>query len=297
MTGQVSLPVTFEITQEVATRADFTLTPASGQVNAGSEIEVVVTVGASAEANVDGAGVFLDFDPTLLHVVSIVSGGEFSDELINQFDNVAGTLSFAGAAQPFSDPPLTAPFTLATISFEALSGAVGTAQLTYSTALPRITRSVFEGLDVTGNLNAASIEIIPLGTVEGTVTLEGRFNHGGVNVALSNAGLSVTVFTDPAGSFSLHDVPADTYTVTATTVGFLKGEAPVVVIGGNTSAVSLFLLAGDIDGDDQIGLLDLIYVVERLGTATTSADLNRDGIVDVRDMVLVAKNFGAAFGP
>ncbi|PZC47928.1 MAG: Carboxypeptidase regulatory-like domain-containing protein [Chloroflexi bacterium] len=294
VTGQVSLPVTLEVTQEQVIGADFTLTPASGQVNAGSEIEVVVTVGASPDANVEGALVHLDFDPALLKVVSISDGGALNVVFTNTFDNAAGTLGFEAGTLA---SPRSAPFTLATITFQALAGAGGTTGLVYSTNDPRITRAVLGELDVTGNLNAASIEIIPFGTVEGTVRLERRSSHGGVNVHLGNAGLSVTVFTDSTGSFSVHDVPADTYTVTATTVGFLKGEAPVVVIGGNTSAVSLFLLAGDVDSDDQIGLLDLIYIVERLGTATTSADLNRDGIVDIRDMVLVAKNFGAAFGP
>jgi hypothetical protein len=292
VTGQVSLPVTFEVTQG----ADFTLTPTSGQIEVGSEIDVVVTVGASADANVEAAEVYLDFDPSLLQVVSIVAGGEFSDLLINEFDNVIGTLSFAGGTPPFSDPPLTAPFTLATITFGTLLGSGGTAGLTYSTDPLRASKAVFEGLDVTGNLNPASIEVVPLGFIQGTVTLEGRAAHGGVDVSLRESGSLVGVtLTDAAGAFLFQDVPAGSYTAAATAPGFLKVEAAVeVTVGVDTAGMSLLLLAGDVDSDDQVGLLDLIYIAERLGTATTSADLNRDGIVDVRDMILVARNFGVA---
>ena len=296
-TGQVSLPVTLEIAQEQVDTADFTLTPASGQVEVGSEIDVMVTVGASADANVDAALVYLDFDPSLLQVVSITSGGVLSDVLLNTFDNSVGTLDF-DAGSGTQGPAMSAPFTLATITFEALPGAGGTAGLSYSTDSLRATKASLEGLDLTGALNPASIEAVPLGSIQGTVTLENRMSQGGVNVVLSNSGLLVATRTNAERAFSFPDIPAGSYELAATAAGFLKGEVIVVVeVGVDTPDLSLFLLAGDIDGDDQIGLLDIMHIAGRLGTATTSADLNRDGIVDVRDMVLVARNFGAAFGP
>ena len=48
-------------------------------------------------------------------------------------------------------------------------------------------------------------------------------------------------------------------------------------------------LAGDLNNDSVVNILDLVMVASKFGTnGTTSADLNGDNTVDIRDLVLVA---------
>jgi hypothetical protein len=58
--------------------------------------------------------------------------------------------------------------------------------------------------------------------------------------------------------------------------------------------VTITLPAGDVNGDLQIDILDLVAVASQFGSSSpspASADVNGDGIVDIIDIVLVAKNF------
>ncbi len=56
------------------------------------------------------------------------------------------------------------------------------------------------------------------------------------------------------------------------------------------------LLPGDATGDGHVDALDLALVASALNTkppAVSTADLNNDGIVDVYDLVIVGRNYGA----
>ena len=46
----------------------------------------------------------------------------------------------------------------------------------------------------------------------------------------------------------------------------------------------------DLNGDDQINLLDLILIAQNLGQTNPEADTNNDGIVDILDLIAVAQN-------
>ena len=48
----------------------------------------------------------------------------------------------------------------------------------------------------------------------------------------------------------------------------------------------------DVNGDDQIDLLDLTLVAQNLGQANSQADINNDGTVDILDLITVAQNLG-----
>ena len=50
----------------------------------------------------------------------------------------------------------------------------------------------------------------------------------------------------------------------------------------------------DVNGDDQIDLLDLTLVAQNLGQASSQADINNDGTVDILDLITVAQNLGAS---
>ncbi len=52
------------------------------------------------------------------------------------------------------------------------------------------------------------------------------------------------------------------------------------------------LLAGDINGDRRIDILDMAYIGAQFGGHDSRADVNADGVVDILDLVLTASNFG-----
>ena len=50
----------------------------------------------------------------------------------------------------------------------------------------------------------------------------------------------------------------------------------------------------DLNGDDQIDLLDLTLVAQNFGQTNSQADINNDGTVDIRDLLAVAQNLGTS---
>ena len=60
------------------------------------------------------------------------------------------------------------------------------------------------------------------------------------------------------------------------------------------------LRSGDVNGDGDIDIFDLILVARQFGESVppnTDVDINGDGMVDIFDLALVAKGFGAAAAP
>ena len=48
----------------------------------------------------------------------------------------------------------------------------------------------------------------------------------------------------------------------------------------------------DVNADDAVNILDLVFVAARLGQADPIADVNDDGTVNILDLTLIAQNFG-----
>ena len=60
------------------------------------------------------------------------------------------------------------------------------------------------------------------------------------------------------------------------------------------------VVAGDVNGDGQVNILDLVFVAQKLGQsvpADSPADVNRDGVVNILDLVEVARHFGNTAAP
>jgi hypothetical protein len=101
---------------------------------------------------------------------------------------------------------------------------------------------------------------------------------------------SVTAGTD--GTFSL-TAPAGTYTVRATASGFLGAEGAVTLTTGETSTKpEVTLVAGDIVNNNVIDEFDALTIGMSYNTADpAAADLNNDGIINVLDLELLARNY------
>jgi hypothetical protein len=106
---------------------------------------------------------------------------------------------------------------------------------------------------------------------------------------------SVTANND--GTFSL-TAPAGSYTILATSNGFLSAQGSATLTGGSTTTKpTITLLAGDIDGNNVIDQFDALTIGMNYNAATPSgADLNNDGVINVLDLELLADNYRAT-GP
>lgn len=127
------------------------------------------------------------------------------------------------------------------------------------------------------------------GTVNGQV-LASKF----VTIILFNLDNSVaqTLTANSDGTFSL-TTSAGTYNLVATASGFLSAQGPVTITaGGTVTKPGISLLAGDIDSNNVINQFDVLTLGMSYNTSTpTAADLNSDGIINVLDLELLAKNY------
>jgi hypothetical protein len=134
--------------------------------------------------------------------------------------------------------------------------------------------------------------------ISGVVSLERSDKRAGIIVQLS--GLPTAVTKDD-GSYALSSVPPGAYTVRAYAPGYLVAERrDVQVLPGNMLTLPPIMLSGgDANNDGQINLQDLVIVARSFGACPPSdaaADINGDGCVNLNDLVLVGKNYGRA-GP
>jgi len=135
-----------------------------------------------------------------------------------------------------------------------------------------------------------------MGAVAGRVILEGRSDHGGATVSVDGH----TGTTGQDGRFHLGQVPGGTYQLQAQMAGYLRYvvSALSVQAGNIVTMPDILLRAGDVNGDDQVDLFDLVAVSTRYGarpSGSTAEDLNGDGEVNLFDLVLVGKNYGTRY--
>lgn len=101
----------------------------------------------------------------------------------------------------------------------------------------------------------------------------------------------------PGNNLLIENVAIDTYTVTASHPGCLSASG-TIVIPADTASYSLpalVLRSGNAQGeDDIIDVYDLAIVNGAYNdfAANPQGDLNFDGLIDARDLALVAGNFG-----
>ena len=185
--------------------------------------------------------------------------------------------------------------------------AGGELQLQMAPAAPNIIResSAICLADKLGTF--AAILLSEPGEIAGTVRLQGLDDHSSVVVEVLGTDLSARA--DSEGKIVIDGLGSGNYQLVARAVDTVTGMAlpyPVVSSGGLLTVRAgqtmmipeLVLPVGDFTGpegvpDNQIDLQDLGYLAQcyrMTGTAAGVADLNRDGVVDLFDLVLLARN-------
>lgn len=153
------------------------------------------------------------------------------------------------------------------------------------------------GSDVRAYRGAAAV-------VGGTVGLQQRAAVAGMQSTLEfrepgtlNLLHSCPITLDAYGAFSGCEVPPGTYDLALRFPHFLRSVRPSVALDPGPNAVSFYLLNGDVDDNNAVGLGDLNMVLLRFSTSDPAADRDGDGIVGISDMNLVLLNFGLFGAP
>jgi hypothetical protein len=138
-------------------------------------------------------------------------------------------------------------------------------------------------------------------------TIIGQGYNANINITVANHGGSsksfgVTVYLNST-SFATQQVISlapglqTTLTFVWTTTSWAKSNY-TVSSSGYLIGYTLVTKKGDINGDDEVDVLDLIMVAKALGTSpgdpkwNSNADINSDGSIDVLDLIFVAKYLG-----
>ncbi len=101
-----------------------------------------------------------------------------------------------------------------------------------------------------------------------------------------------SIVTSSDGVFNYTTLPGR-YTVVAAAEGFLSARAFVTVTDGTINTMpAINLLIGDIDDNNVIDQFDALTIGMNYNNRfPDAADLNRDGIINVLDLELLAKSY------
>lgn len=129
--------------------------------------------------------------------------------------------------------------------------------------------------------------------VVGTVVLQGRTDHSGVQIKLGD----MTTTTDRAGAFIFFNVEFGDYKVEFHMAGYLPESRIVHVVPGVDfiDMGTITMLGGNANNDLVVGITDLVIVGAAFDTSPPSdprADINADNSVGIVDLVLVGGNYG-----
>jgi uncharacterized repeat protein (TIGR01451 family) len=273
--------------------AALSIDPANAQIPFDDTATVDVVVDDSS--SIFAAELELHFDPAIVEVVNVLPGTcPAPDSLTqNEWDNVNGTINYAATSIPPTTP--CDDGTVMQITFRGLV-VEGVSQLDFASSLLSDINSV-EIPAITQNGTLEVVEII--GSIEGTVDLQGRSDDNGAEVCADDGTNRLCVLTDSDGNYAI-DLPQGSHDVTVEIARYLDAEklsVPVVAANG-TSLPPLTLLGGDTNDDCTVNILDLSLEGGRFRSTCDDpnwdprADINNDCTVNILDLSVSGGNFG-----
>ncbi|RKZ39878.1 MAG: hypothetical protein DRR00_32970, partial [Candidatus Parabeggiatoa sp. nov. 3] len=198
----------------------------------GDTFDYVIKVQAGTQL-VDTTSAYLNFDPKLLKVNTMLPGETFDFVLQSSFDNELGNIDFAAGVWDHEIPKGT--FTLVTINFTVLN-AGGEQTLSFNTTGHRATTTVSGGRSVTAQDESGEpvIEEIEEPVIEqptGNYTASGIIRDklgnpiAGVTIQIGDK----TVITNETGNWEIKGLAEGEYTVIASKAGYQFDSKPCVV--------------------------------------------------------------------
>jgi hypothetical protein len=132
--------------------------------------------------------------------------------------------------------------------------------------------------------------------ISGVVSFQDAEDFTGITVLLTLPdGTQLQNVTGAAGTFEFLNLKPGTYKVVASAQGYLARAIDVTLTDGQAMVLpSTFLVGGDTNFDNVIDLNDAVLIASNFdGPATVqTADPNRDGWIDVRDLALIGADYG-----
>ena len=132
--------------------------------------------------------------------------------------------------------------------------------------------------------------------VNGTVQLQSRSDHSGVEVCADDGGTPICTFTNASGYYEL-SLPDGTYTIQVEMARYLDALKTGYSISSDVTLPDLTLPGGDTNDDDMINILDLSFMGARyeLSCGDTGwdarADINNDCTVNILDLSVTGGNY------
>lgn len=253
------------------------------------DLENVADMGAmQLEINYDPAVIqIIDADDTRAGVQvtidDVFSGGFVAQ---NTVDTANGRISVATTL--LSGNKIDGNTGLITIDWRPL--AVGNSSITFGDVILAST----DGTRIDFTPRSGTVEVTGCSGISGVLALQGRTNHSGILVT-NSAGQQTQsqadgTFVISGGGLLRFEYP-----------GFLSAQADVQTVQGvvstdgtgfqPTNLGEITLLAGDVNSDNVIDILDLAYIATHFDDADPLADLNADGKVSIVDLALAARNY------
>ncbi|MCS6951106.1 MAG: dockerin type I domain-containing protein, partial [bacterium] len=107
-----------------------------------------------------------------------------------------------------------------------------------------------------------------------------------------------TLTLDAQGGYTLSNLTPGTYDLAFKASHWLRRVVTVEVVSSDVLGVSVSLVNGDVDGDNDVSLLDFGELVAAFGSVpgdanwNAEADLDGDGDVSLMDFSVLVRNFG-----
>lgn len=278
--------------------------PEPAQVREGEAFDVEIRVDA---ASLFGAQLELAFDPALLEVTGATPGlGTLAEAAQVQWDNAAGRLSYHSSLAAGEAAYSGAGGRLLTVHLRARAIAGAAAASVIDIIDEHLGLAAEGGIGIPlPPAGDGSVTILGEASVSGVVRLQGRADWSGAVVDAAPGEAQgwdpAPATTDAWGRYSLALV-GDRYALTVAMARYLPAAATVTVADEGQTLATVELLGGDIDGTAGIGIGDVtgisgVLFGQQVDPATTAADVNYDGWVDILDLVLAAGNFGLSQSP
>lgn len=263
--------------------------------NIGDIFEIQVVVNNPSPAGIFGYQFALTWNSTAVTPVDPTPTLSPEFPLIAQNEITGGQFNVAASRQgDVSDLP--GSLTLLTWRFQAITPtSSNSANFDLATATLGQKDGTEIPLEAITNLAVMVVEPTPQrGSLAGNVQVESHAPGAQARVSILVNELGRTVTPTPGGDFTFADLDFGTYTLTASSPGFLRASCNSVKHNSqSTTLAGIILLAGDLNDDGVIDVADAAALGLAIGSGPGAvADLNVDGAVNVLDLILLAVNFG-----